>query len=74
LAEGNVKSVVLAGEYVNELAARFAVSDVNQAKIGYVSDVSGLREYIKEKTLGDLYVLTCFSDKAKLLKELRVEN
>jgi len=71
LSEDNVKNVVLAGRYINELAARFVISEVSKDKIGYVVDLSGLRKYIEENTVGDIYVLTCFSDKAKLLKALR---
>jgi len=68
LADDNIKNIVLAGRYVNELAMRFAMSDIDKTKIGYVADLSGLREYIEKNTLGDIYAVTCFSDKAKLLK------
>ena len=68
LADTNIKNIVLAGRYINELAARFVMSAVDQAKIGYVADLIELRGYIETKTTGDIYVLTCFSDKAKLLK------
>jgi len=71
LSDENVKNVVLAGRYVNELAARFVMSGVSQDKTGYVVDLSGLRKHIEENTTGDIYVLTCFSDKTKLLKVLR---
>jgi len=69
LADENVKNIVLAGRYVSELAARFAATATDQTKIGYVDVLSGLRDYIEKNTAGDLYAVTCFSDKAKLLKE-----
>jgi len=69
LADDNVKNIVLAGRYVSELAARFAMTAADQAKIGYVDGLGGLRDYIEKNTTGDLYAVTCFSDKAKLLKE-----
>jgi len=65
-----VKNVVLSGRYVNELAMRFTMSGVDASKIGYVADLNGLCEYIERETEGEIYVVTCFSDKAKLLKAL----
>jgi len=69
LADDNVQKIVLAGRYVNELAARFAMTEVNQTKISYIDGLSGLRDHIEKNTAGTLYAVTCFSDKAKLLKE-----
>ena len=71
LSDECVKNVVLAGRYVNELAARFDMSGVLQDRIGYVADLSGLRKYIEENTVGEVYVVTCFSDKKKLLKVIK---
>jgi len=70
LADECVKNVVLAGRYVNELGARFAISSVDVAKMGYVADLNDLREFVIGNTVGDIYAVTCFSDKAKLLKAL----
>jgi len=68
LADGNVKNIVLAGRYVDELAMRFSILEINKEKVIYVADPGGLREMVEEKTTGDIYAMTCFSDKAKLLK------
>jgi len=65
-----VEHIVLAGRYVSELAARFALTGIDQSKIGYVADIDALRTYIEKNTSGAIYVLTCFSDKAKLLEGL----
>ena len=67
LADDCVKNIVLAGRYENELATRFVMSAVPEEKIGHVNDLSGLRRYIYENTTGDIYAVTCFSDKAKIL-------
>ena len=72
LADENVKNVVLAGRYVNELATRFALSAVDESKIVYVPVLDDLKRYVKENTVGDIYALTCFSDKWKLLKAFGV--
>ena len=70
LTDENVKNVVLAGRYANELAMRFAISEVEKSKIELVVDLSGLREYIEKNTTGEIYAVTCFSDKVKLLGAL----
>jgi len=70
LADENVKSVILAGRYVNELAARFAMSAIDKTKIAYVADLSGLRACVEENGSGRIYAVTCFSDKVKLLKAI----
>jgi len=71
LADDNIKNIVLAGMYVNELAIRFAMTDVHQSKISYVADLKNLQEHVEKSTAGDFYVLTCFADKAKVVKELQ---
>ena len=70
LSDDNVKKIVLAGRYINELAARFVMSAVNPDKIGYVTDLSDLRKYVEGSTVGDVYAVTCFADKVKLLRAL----
>ena len=62
LADESVKNIVLAGRYVNELAARFAMTEVSQGIIGCVGDRAGLRDHIERGTTGDVFLLTCFSD------------
>jgi len=68
LADDSVESIVLAGRYSNELMARFAMSAIEPKKYFFVSGLDSLREYIQKKTAGDIYAVTCFADKAKLLK------
>ncbi|MCL2392686.1 MAG: MurT ligase domain-containing protein [Oscillospiraceae bacterium] len=70
LADDNVKKVVLVGRYVHELLARFSLSEVAQSKIDHVEDLSKLYEYLVKNNAHEIYALTCFSDKAKLLKVL----
>jgi hypothetical protein len=70
LAADNVRSIVLAGRYVNELAARFAMSPVDSEKIACVTDLGSLHEYLEQNGTEDIYAVTCFADKVKLLKVL----
>ena len=65
-----VENVVLTGRYVSELATRFAMSAAAPEKISYAEDFSTLREHLASNTKGEIYILTCFSDKAKLLRSL----
>ncbi|MCL2662512.1 MAG: MurT ligase domain-containing protein [Oscillospiraceae bacterium] len=74
LADDNVKCIILAGRYVNELAARFAMSAVDQTKIKYVADLSGLSVCLDRNGSGSIYAVTCFSDKTKLLKALYIKQ
>lgn len=70
LADENVKNIILTGRYINELAARFAMTAVAPEKISCVADPAGLRERLGRIPGGELYALTCFADKGKLLKAL----
>jgi len=71
LSHDIVENIILAGRYVNELAARFAMSSVAQDKIWCVEEVGLLREFVLSNASGVLYAVTCFSDKEKLLRGLR---
>ena len=71
LNDSNVLNVVLTGRYVNELAARFAMTDIDPGKITCIQDNAVLRSHIEQNTGGEIYALTCFSDKDKLLKSLK---
>ena len=67
LADECVRDIVLTGRYVNELAARLAVTSAPQEKIKCVGDTGALRECIGRCTDGEIIAVTCFSDKDKLL-------
>ena len=71
LEAGSVQNIVLTGRYVNELAARFAMTPAGQNKISCVGDTEALRGHIESSTTGDIVAITCFSDKEKLLAALR---
>ena len=67
LSGDNVKEVVLCGKYVNDLALRFDYSSVAPEKVRCFSAVADAAAYRKENGHEDLYVVTCFSDRDKLL-------
>ena len=74
LGDRMVLNIVLAGHYVSELATRFAMTSIDSSKISYAEDLSELREHIDKNTSGDIYTLTCFSDKAKFLQSIETRG
>ena len=74
LAADHVKKVWLCGTYVNDLAMRFDYSAVPAEKLEVCPGIDGAAD--KLKTEGDLplYVVTCFSDRDKLLGKTEKEG
>lgn len=72
LRDGRVRSVVLAGRYCNDLAVRFDYTGVPAERITIIEDIGEAVEHLKEHTQGDLFVITCFSDKEKFLSKVEV--
>lgn len=70
-----VKKVILCGRYVNDLAMRFDYTDVPGEKISCFDTVSQAAGALAEDG-GDeaLYVVTCFSDRDKLLNLVKREE
>lgn len=68
----NIQSITLCGAYANDLAVRFAYTDIPQAKIRVESSIEKEVAYLKENGDEKLFVITCFSDKDKLLSSVKV--
>lgn len=66
-----VKKVILAGKYVHDLTARFTYSDIDMAKVIVAKDLDDMMKEVKEKAEGDIYVITCFSDRMKFMDRLK---
>jgi len=71
LSDECVKNVVLAGRYSNELMARIAMTAVDQNKCTRIEEVAALKGYAASCETDNIYILTCFADKAKLLKAFK---
>lgn len=71
LAAPNVKAVYLTGQYRNDLALRFDFSKVNPEKV-LICSLEDALDTLKGQGNEELYVVTCFSDRDKLLH--RVET
>ena len=63
----HVQKVMLYGKYCNDLAVRFKYSHLPADKIEVGESVATAAKYLKENGDEDLYVVTCFSDRDKLL-------
>lgn len=64
---GHVRKVMLYGRYCNDLALRFAYTGVPAEKLDIGMDVRAAAALLEDQGDEDLYVVTCFSDRDKLL-------
>ena len=64
---GHVQKVMLYGRYCSDLAVRFKYSHLPADKIEVGEDIRTAAEYLKGNGDEDVYVVTCFSDRDKLL-------
>ncbi len=62
----NVNEIVLAGKYVNDLAVRFSYTDIPSGRIKLYESIDEAADFLAGGSRY-LYVITCFSDKGKLL-------
>lgn len=67
LASEHVRRIWLCGRYVNDLALRFDYTDVAQDKLTLCADIGEAADRLKAEGELPLYVVTCFSDRDKLL-------
>lgn len=71
LSRDSIHEIILAGKYVNDLAARFSYTDIPTEKIRAYSEIDEACEYLKNSGRSEyLYVITCFSDKGKFLTKV----
>lgn len=63
----NTEHIYLLGKYANDLYVRFSYTDIPKVKISLFESIPGGVEEIKKAGHGELYTITCFSDKEKFL-------
>lgn len=63
----NVRQIVLAGKYVNDLAVRFSYTDIPDERIKLFENIEEAVDYLNSDRREYIYVITCFSDKGKFL-------
>ena len=64
----HIGKIMLYGRYCNDLAVRFKYSQIPADKIEVGESIPAAAAYLKENGDEDLYVVTCFSDRDKLLE------
>ena len=74
LNDGNVEKIILAGKYVNDLLARFEAAGIDPDRISGYESIHEAVESLENGRDKYVYVLTCFSDKSKLLGEVTVTS
>ena len=63
----NVKRVILSGRYCNDLAERFSYAPLPPEKWEVIETIPGAADALKASGGGEIFVLTCFSDRDKFL-------
>ncbi len=63
----HVKKVLLSGRYCNDLAERFSFTGIPGEKWAVEADIPAAAALLESSGDEDLYVVTCFSDRDKLL-------
>lgn len=74
LGSDNVKNIILAGTYANDLAARFSYTNIPGDKITVTESIEKAVKLLDTAENKKIYVITCFSDKGKFLERVEVEN
>ena len=72
LDKPHVKRVVLSGRYCNDLAERFSFTNMTNWTVQ--PDIAAAAAELKAEGSEDLYVVTCFSDRDKLLAHVEKEG
>lgn len=67
LNEAELDNVILVGQYCDDLAVRFELAGIDQSKVKVFETVQEAADYCKDNADSFLYVITCFSDKEKIL-------
>ena len=69
----HVGKVILSGQYSHDLAERFSFTNIPPEKIVVQPDITAAAEELKANGREQLYVVTCFSDRDKLLSRVEKE-
>ena len=70
----NVRQIVLAGKYVNDLAVRFSYTDIPADRIKTFESIDEAADFLNNSRKEYIYVITCFSDKGKFLVKVKEEQ
>ena len=62
-----MKKIILSGRYCNDLAERFSFTGISRGVWSVEPDIAAAAAGLKAEGSEELYVVTCFSDRDKLL-------
>ena len=65
-----VQRIILSGRYCNDLAERFSFTDIPREKITVEADIPAAAAELKADGSENVYVVTCFSDRDKILSQV----
>ena len=68
-----VRRVILSGRYCNDLAERCSFTAIPSERIQVCPEISAACELLKGEGEEDVYVVTCFSDRDKVLAHVKKE-
>lgn len=68
-----VQRVLLCGQYANDLSMRFRFTNIPKEKLEVHTSIDEACQKLKEEGEEELYVVTCFSDRDKLLAHVTKE-
>ncbi len=68
----NIKKIVITGRYASDIAERFLYADIDFNKVYIEKDIPRAIDYLKDKAIGHIFAITCFSDQHKLLNRVEV--
>lgn len=74
LTSDNVRRIILAGKYVNDLAVRFYSTAIDPDRIELYEDIGEAVDSLDDGRAEPVYVLTCFSDKGKFLDKITITD
>ena len=67
LREADIDKIILAGQYCDDLAVRFGIAGVGDLRMEVFEQIQDAADYCRDNLDTFLYVITCFSDKDKIL-------
>ncbi len=65
-----VERIIIAGKYVHDLKSRFEYSSCDTKKVFSFNDLDEMMNDVKENAVGDIYVVTCFTDRDKFMNRI----
>ncbi len=74
LKSENIREIVLSGTYCNDVAVRFSYTDIPAEKVKIIGDIGEAADHLDSDRSEYIYVITCFSDKQKILARVKVNG